>query len=75
MSLSIPHTWMIPAIDGLAVCHCMRQKYLTPIIMLIARTEEVDHILGLEVGPDDYISKPFSIRQMLARGPLAADLG
>jgi DNA-binding response OmpR family regulator len=59
--------WMLPGMDGLAVCRRLRQKYLTPIIMLTARTEEVDHILGLEVGADDYISKPFSIRQVLAR--------
>lgn len=59
--------WMLPGMDGLAVCRRVRQQYLTPIIMLTARTEEVDHILGLEVGADDYISKPFSIRQVLAR--------
>ncbi len=59
--------WMLPGLDGLAVCRRVRQKYLTPIIMLTARTEEVDQILGLEVGADDYISKPFSIRQVLAR--------
>jgi DNA-binding response OmpR family regulator len=59
--------WMLPGLDGLAVCRRLRQKYLTPIVMLTARTEEVDQILGLEVGADDYISKPFSIRQVLAR--------
>ncbi len=59
--------WMLPGMDGLAVCRRLRQKYLTPIIMLTARTEEVDQILGLEVGADDYITKPFSIRQVLAR--------
>lgn len=59
--------WMLPGMDGLAVCRRLRQTYLTPIIMLTARTEEVDQILGLEVGADDYISKPFSIRQVLAR--------
>jgi DNA-binding response OmpR family regulator len=59
--------WMLPGLDGLAVCRRLRQKYLTPIVMLTARTEEVDQILGLEVGADDYISKPFSIRQLLAR--------
>lgn len=59
--------WMLPGLDGLAVCRRVRQKYLTPIVMLTARTEEVDQILGLEVGADDYISKPFSIRQLLAR--------
>ena len=59
--------WMLPGMDGLAVCRRVRQNYLTPIIMLTARTEEVDQILGLEVGADDYIAKPFSIRQVLAR--------
>ena len=59
--------WMLPGMDGLAVCRRVRQKHLTPIIMLTARTEEIDQILGLEVGADDYISKPFSIRQVLAR--------
>src|SRR5579859_7068035 len=59
--------WMLPGMDGLAVCRRLRQTYLTPIIMLTARTEEVDQILGLEVGADDYIAKPFSIRQVLAR--------
>lgn len=59
--------WMLPGMDGLAVCRRVRQQYLTPIIMLTARTEEVNSILGLEVGADDYISKPFSIRQVLAR--------
>lgn len=59
--------WMLPGMDGLAVCRRLRQRHLTPIIMLTARTEEVDQILGLEVGADDYIAKPFSIRQVLAR--------
>ena len=59
--------WMLPGLDGLAVCRRVRQKYLMPIIMLTARTEEVDQVLGLEVGADDYISKPFSIRQLQAR--------
>ena len=59
--------WMLPGMDGLAVCRRLRSHYLMPIIMLTARTEEVDQILGLEVGADDYIAKPFSIRQVLAR--------
>jgi DNA-binding response OmpR family regulator len=59
--------WMLPGLDGLAVCRQLRQKYLMPIIMLTARTEEIDRVLGLEVGADDYISKPFSIRELLAR--------
>lgn len=59
--------WMLPGMDGLAVCRRVRQSHLTPIIMLTARTEEVDQLLGLEVGADDYIAKPFSIPQVLAR--------
>lgn len=59
--------WMLPGLDGLAVCRQLRQKYLMPIIMLTARTEEIDRVLGLEVGADDYISKPFSMRELLAR--------
>ena len=59
--------WMLPGLDGLAVCRQLRQQYLIPIIMLTARTEEIDRVLGLEVGADDYISKPFSIRELLAR--------
>jgi DNA-binding response OmpR family regulator len=59
--------WMLPGMDGLAVCRQLRQNYLMPIIMLTARTEEIDRVLGLEVGADDYISKPFSVREVLAR--------
>ena len=59
--------WMLPGLDGLAVCRQLRQNYLMPIIMLTARTEEIDRVLGLEVGADDYISKPFSLRELLAR--------
>src|SRR5581483_8357789 len=59
--------WMLPGMDGLSVCRKLRQNYLMPIIMLTARTEEIDRVLGLEVGADDYISKPFSIRELLAR--------
>lgn len=59
--------WMLPGLDGLSVCRRIRQNYLAPIIMLTARNEEVDRILGLEVGADDYISKPFSIRELTAR--------
>jgi DNA-binding response OmpR family regulator len=58
---------MLPGLDGLSVCRRIRQNYLVPIIMLTARNEEVDRILGLEVGADDYISKPFSIRELTAR--------
>lgn len=59
--------WMLPGLDGLSVCRRVRQNYLMPIIMLTARNEEIDRILGLEVGADDYISKPFSMRELMAR--------
>ncbi len=59
--------WMLPKLDGLSVCRQIRQSHLVPIIMLTARNEEVDRILGLEVGADDYISKPFSVREVTAR--------
>ncbi len=59
--------WMLPGLDGLSVCRRIRQDHLVPIIMLTARTEEADRILGLEVGADDYVSKPFSIRELQAR--------
>ncbi len=59
--------WMLPRLDGLAVCRQVRQEYLVPIIMLTARGEEIDRVLGLEVGADDYVTKPFGIRELLAR--------
>ncbi len=59
--------WMLPGIDGLAVCRQLRKDHLMPIIMLTARTEEVDRVMGLEVGADDYVVKPFSMRELLAR--------
>lgn len=59
--------WMLPGLDGLSVCRRIRQNHLMPIIMLTARGEEVDRILGLEVGADDYVSKPFSVRELMAR--------
>lgn len=59
--------WMLPGLDGLAVCRQVRQTHLIPIIMLTARNEEIDRVLGLEVGADDYISKPFSMRELMAR--------
>lgn len=59
--------WMLPGLDGLAVCRRVRQSHLIPIIMLTARNEEIDRVLGLEVGADDYISKPFSMRELMAR--------
>ncbi|HET8630660.1 MAG TPA: response regulator transcription factor [Thermomicrobiales bacterium] len=59
--------WMLPGMDGLSVCRQVRQHHLIPIIMLTARGEEIDRVLGLEVGADDYIVKPFSVRELLAR--------
>ncbi len=58
---------MLPGIDGFEVCRILRQDYNAPIIMLTARDEEVDKIVGLEVGADDYLTKPFSMRELLAR--------
>ncbi|HEY7343044.1 MAG TPA: response regulator transcription factor [Ktedonobacterales bacterium] len=59
--------WMLPSMDGLAVCRRVRQSHLMPILMLTARSEEIDRVLGLEVGADDYVVKPFSMRELLAR--------
>lgn len=59
--------WMLPGMDGLAVCRQVRQRHLMPILMLTARSEEIDRVLGLEVGADDYLVKPFSMRELLAR--------
>ena len=59
--------WMLPGIDGLEVCRRLRARSVTPILMLTARAEEVDRVLGLEVGADDYLTKPFSMRELLAR--------
>jgi two-component system response regulator VicR len=58
---------MLPKMDGFAVCRKLRQSVNTPIIMLTAREEEVDKVLGLELGADDYITKPFSQRELIAR--------
>ena len=59
--------WMLPDMDGLAVCRRLRQQHVMPIIMVTARGDEVDRVLGLEVGADDYLVKPFSLRELLAR--------
>src|SRR6202158_6163432 len=63
--------WMLPGLDGLSVCRQLREKHLMPIIMLTARSEEVDRVLGLEVGADDYLVKPFGMRELLARARAA----
>lgn len=59
--------WMLPGLDGLSVCRRIREKHLMPILMLTARAAEVDRVLGLEVGADDYVVKPFSMRELMAR--------
>jgi DNA-binding response OmpR family regulator len=59
--------WMLPGLDGIAVARKIREKYLVPILMLTARGEEADVILGLEVGADDYLTKPFRMRELMAR--------
>jgi len=59
--------WMMPGTNGLDVCKSIRQLGNTPVIMLTAKTEEVDKLLGLELGADDYITKPFSLRELVAR--------
>jgi len=58
---------MMPEMDGFEVCKKIREKSQVPIIMLTARAEELDKVLGLELGADDYVTKPFSIRELLAR--------
>lgn len=58
---------MLPRIDGFSVCKQIRQKLDVPIIMLTARESEIDKIMGLELGADDYVTKPFSIRELIAR--------
>lgn len=58
---------MLPKMDGFTVCRKLREKLSTPILMLTARAEEVDKVLGLELGADDYITKPFSPRELMAR--------
>ncbi|MBE7016283.1 MAG: response regulator transcription factor, partial [Ruminococcaceae bacterium] len=58
---------MLPKMDGFEVCKKIREKSSVPIIMLTAREEEVDKVLGLELGADDYMTKPFSVRELSAR--------
>jgi DNA-binding response OmpR family regulator len=58
---------MLPGIDGLEVCRQLRRDSTVPILMLTAKDDEVDKIVGLEVGADDYMTKPFSMRELLAR--------
>lgn len=58
---------MLPIMDGFDVCKKIRQESPVPIIMLTAKSEEIDKVLGLELGADDYMTKPFSMRELLAR--------
>lgn len=58
---------MMPKVDGLQVCKKVRQTKDTPIIMLTAKAEEIDKVVGLELGADDYITKPFGMRELIAR--------
>jgi len=58
---------MLPGVDGLEVCRRLRRESSIPIIMLTARDEEIDRVVGLELGADDYMVKPFSVRELLAR--------
>lgn len=58
---------MLPKMDGLSVCRKIKNSLNVPILMLSAKGEEVDKILGLELGADDYITKPFSVRELMAR--------
>ena len=58
---------MLPKMDGLSVCRELRRESSVPIIMVTAKKSELDRILGLEIGADDYVTKPFSVRELMAR--------
>jgi len=58
---------MLPKMDGYEVCRILRRETTVPIMMLTAKTEETDRVVGLEVGADDYVTKPFSMRELMAR--------
>lgn len=59
--------WMLPRLNGLDVLRILRQSSATPVLMLTARGEETDRVVGLEIGADDYLTKPFSSRELIAR--------
>jgi DNA-binding response OmpR family regulator len=59
--------WMLPQLDGLEVLRRIRRTSAVPVLMLTARGEETDRVVGLEVGADDYLTKPFSLRELIAR--------
>lgn len=58
---------MLPSLDGFEVCKILRREMTVPILMLTARDDEIDRVVGLEVGADDYLTKPFSMRELIAR--------
>jgi two-component system OmpR family response regulator len=58
---------MLPGMDGFEVCRILRKEMAVPILMLTAKTQEIDKVVGLELGADDYITKPFSVRELMAR--------
>src|SRR5438067_6988004 len=58
---------MLPKVDGLEICPRLRRRSSVPIIMLTAKSEEIDKVVGLELGADDYITKPFSLREFSSR--------
>jgi len=58
---------MLPGLEGFEVCRILRKEMTTPILMLTARDDEIDRVVGLEVGADDYLTKPFSMRELMAR--------
>lgn len=58
---------MLPGLDGFEVARILRQEMTTPVLMLTARDDEIDRVVGLEVGADDYMTKPFSMRELMAR--------
>lgn len=58
---------MLPGMDGFEVCRSIRREMTVPILMLTARDDEIDRVVGLEVGADDYLTKPFSMRELIAR--------
>jgi len=58
---------MLPELDGLEVCRILRKETSVPILMLTAKADEIDKVVGLEIGADDYVTKPFSLRELLAR--------
>ncbi len=58
---------MLPGMDGFEVCRILRNEMSTPVLMLTARDDEIDRVVGLEVGADDYLTKPFSMRELIAR--------